>query len=67
MRKRYEETGDGGAIWDGHFAIREKEAFIVQQLDNLAALPPTGFMVGFFPIKLVGTSAVPARVVAFLD
>lgn len=67
MRQRYEETGDGGAIWDGHFAIREKEAFIVQQLDNLAALPPTGFMVGFFPIKLVGTSAAPARVVAFLD
>jgi len=67
MKRKFEETGDGKVVWDGHFAIREKEAFIVQQLDNLAALPPTDFMVGFFPIKLVGTSAAPARVVAFLD
>jgi kynurenine formamidase len=67
MKRRFEETGDGKVIWDGHFAVREKEAFIVQQLDNLAALPPTGYMVAFFPIRLVGTSAAPARVVAFLD
>ena len=67
MRKRFEETGEGSTIWDGHFAIQEKEAFIVQQMHNLAALPASGFMVGFFPMKLVGTSAAPARAVAFLD
>ena len=67
MKKKFQETGDKREIWDGHFAIREREAFIVQQLDNLAALPPTGYMVAFFPIRLVGTSAAPARVVAFLD
>ena len=67
MRKIFQETGDGKAIWDGHFAIQEKEAFIVQQMHNLAALPSKGFMVGFFPLNLVGTSAAPARVVAFLD
>ncbi|MFD0661215.1 cyclase family protein [Thermocatellispora tengchongensis] len=66
MRRAFEETGDPAQIWDGHFAIRDKEAFIVQQLTNLAALPPTGFTVGFFPLKLPRTSAAPARVVAFL-
>ncbi len=67
MKQAFAETGDKSEIWDGHFAVREKEAFIVQQLHNLAALPPTGYMVAFFPIRLVGTSAAPARVVAFLD
>jgi kynurenine formamidase len=65
MSKIFKQTGDSKAVWDGHFAIQEKEAFIVQQMHNLSALPATGFMVGFFPIKLVGTSAAPARVVAF--
>jgi len=67
MRAAYEATGDPKEIWDGHFAIADKEAFIIQQLDNLAALPPTGFHVGFFPLKLPQTSASPCRVVAFLD
>lgn len=67
MRKLFQQSGNGRAIWDGHFAIQEKEAFIVQQMHNLAALPSDGFMVGFFPLKLVGTSAAPARVVAFLE
>jgi kynurenine formamidase len=67
MRQAFAATGDQSEIWDGHFAGREREVFIVQQLDNLAALPPTGFMVGFFPMKLAGCSAAPARVVAFVD
>jgi len=67
MRRAFEASGDGREIWDGHFAVRDKEAFIVQQLDNLAALPPFGFTVGFFPLKLPRTSASPARVVAFLE
>ncbi|MCP5059312.1 MAG: cyclase family protein [bacterium] len=67
MRRAFTETGDPGEIWDGHFAGREREVFIVQQLDNLAALPPAGFKVGFFPMKLAACSAAPARVVAFLD
>ncbi|WP_329395604.1 cyclase family protein [Streptomyces melanogenes] len=66
MRRAFQETGDAGHIWDGHYAIQDKEALIVQQLVNLGALPPTGFMVGFFPLKLTGTSASPTRAVAFL-
>ena len=67
MRRAFRETGDRGEIWDGHFAGRDREVFIVQQLVNLAALPPSGFKVGFFPLKLAGCSASPARVVAFVD
>lgn len=66
MRRAFEKTGDKSEIWDGHFAGRDHEVFIVQQLDNLAALPPNGFKVGFFPMKLAHCSAAPARVVAFV-
>jgi kynurenine formamidase len=66
MRRAFRDTKNAAEIWDGHFAGRDREVFIVQQLDNLQALPPNGFKVGFFPIKLAHCSAAPARVVAFL-
>lgn len=66
MRKAFKETGDPSVIWDGHFAGREKEVFIIQQLTNLSALPVKGFKVGFFPLRLARCSASPARVVAFV-
>lgn len=67
MVRAYQDSGDPAQIWDGHFAIRDREAFIVQNLVNLGALPLAGFMVGFFPINLPRTSAAPCRAVAFLD
>jgi len=66
LHRLYEETGDPSQLWDGHLAIREREAFIVQQLRNLGALPPTGFKVAFFPLKVAGASASPCRAVALL-
>jgi kynurenine formamidase len=65
MRKAFLSTGDASQIWDGHFAGREREVFIVQQMAQLDELPPSGFKVGFFPLRLKGCSAAPARVVAF--
>lgn len=67
MARKFKETGDKSLLWDGHKAIVEREAFVVQQMTNLGALPLSGFMVGFFPIKLARCSAAPARVVAFVD
>ncbi|WP_340646041.1 cyclase family protein [Phenylobacterium sp.] len=67
MRKAFLATGNAGEIWDGHFAGRDREVFIVQQLDNLRSLPASGFKVGFFPLRLAGCSAAPARVVAFVE
>ncbi len=66
MAADFRRTGDRRYLWDAHKAITEREAFIVQQLCNLEALPSSGFHVGFFPIKLARTSAAPARAVAFL-
>lgn len=67
MARRFKETFDKAVLWDGHKAIVQKEAFIVQQMCNLGELPLRGFTVGFFPIKLARCSAAPARVVAFID
>jgi kynurenine formamidase len=67
MVEAFRRTGNRDEIWDGHFAIRDREAFIVQKLVNLGELPLSGFMVGFFPINLPRTSASPCRAVAFLD
>jgi len=36
------------------------------ELTNLAVLPAFGFEVAVFPLKIVGASAAPARVVAIL-
>ena len=38
-----------------------------ERLANLDQLPATGFTVACFPLKLVGGSAAPARVVAIID
>ncbi|MFE4360347.1 MULTISPECIES: cyclase family protein [Streptomycetaceae] len=66
MARKFHESGDNSVLWDGHRAGREREVFIVQQMTNLAALPPSGFRVAFFPIKIARASAAPARVVAFV-
>jgi kynurenine formamidase len=66
IRRAFRETGDRATIWDGHFAGRDAEVFIVQQLHNLAGVPAYGFKVGFFPLPLARCSASPARVVAFV-
>jgi kynurenine formamidase len=66
MKEAFQKSRDKRDIWDGHFAGRESEIFIVQQLVNLAALPANGFRVAFFPLRLARCSAAPARVVAFV-
>jgi kynurenine formamidase len=58
MAKKFKETGDKQALWDGHKAILLKEAFIVQQMTNRGALPLSGFMVGFFPKLLLVKSGI---------
>jgi kynurenine formamidase len=66
IRRAFRDTKDRSTIWDGHYAGREKEVFIVQQMHNLASVPASGFKVGCFPLPLARCSASPARVVAFV-
>lgn len=39
----------------------------IERLCNLGALPQTGFKLCCFPLRIVGASAAPARVVAILE
>ncbi len=59
------EAGEPGIFWEAHQA--DLPYAQIERLANLGALPPTGFTVACFPLRLVGGSAAPARVVAILD
>jgi kynurenine formamidase len=66
MRK-YSETRDASLIWEGHKAGREIGYCHIEKLHNLEALPPTGFTVCCFPVKVRGGSAGWTRAVAIVD
>jgi len=59
-------TGDATLFWEAHRVGQRRPYWHMEQLVNLAALPPNGFEVAVFPLKIVGASAAPARVVAIL-
>ncbi len=53
-----------GVFWAAHQS--DVPYSQIERLVNLAALPPFGFKVACFPLKIQGGSAGPARVVAIL-
>ena len=65
--KKAKETKDPDLFWEAHLVGRDREYLHMEQLTNLKSLPLTGFKVAVFPLKIVGASAAPARVVAILD
>ncbi len=67
MRAEYARRRDPRAIWPAHYAGREREYCQLEKLANLGALPPTGFTVACFPIRLTGTSAAWVRAVAIME
>ncbi len=66
-RKRFAETGDAGLIWEGHKASRDIGYCHMEKLTNLDLLPPFGFKVCCFPVKVAAASAGWTRCVALLD
>lgn len=58
------ESGEAGIFWAAHQA--DLEYCQIERLANLRELPPTGFTVSVFPLRLVGGSAAPARAVAII-
>jgi kynurenine formamidase len=58
-------SGETGVFWAAHQIDLAYSQ--IERLVNLDQLPPTGFTVACFPLKLIGGSAAPARVVALLD
>jgi kynurenine formamidase len=63
-----EETraaGRAGIFWAAHQVDLAYSQ--IERLANLDRLPPTGFTVACLPLRLVGGSGAPARVVAILE
>ncbi|SEC53896.1 Kynurenine formamidase [Tenacibaculum sp. MAR_2009_124] len=65
--QKAKETNNAELFWEAHLVGKDKEYCHMEQLVNLDALPLTGFKVAVFPLKIVGASAAPARVVAMLE
>jgi kynurenine formamidase len=59
------QSGEQGVFWAAHQADLPYSQ--IERLCNLGALPTNGFTVACFPLRIVGASAAPARVVAILD
>jgi kynurenine formamidase len=57
-------SGRPGIFWAAHQADQPYSQ--IERLANLDRLPPNGFTVACFPLRLIGGSAAPARVVAIL-
>lgn len=58
------EKREKGVFWAAHQADRPYSH--IERLVNLDKLPPSGFTVSCFPLKIKGGSAGPARVVAII-
>ena len=58
------ETGNPGVFWAAHQA--DISYSHMERLVNVSGLPPFGFKVSCFPLKIKGASAGPARIVALL-
>jgi kynurenine formamidase len=66
-QKRYAATKDPKLIWEGHKAGREIGYCHLEKLHNLEVLPPAGFRVCCFPVKVRAGSAGWTRAVAFVE
>jgi len=60
------ESGDNTLFWEAHRVGQRRPYWHMEQLTNLGMLPPQGFEVAVFPLRIVGASAAPARVVAIM-
>jgi kynurenine formamidase len=58
------DRDEAGIFWAAHQA--DLPYCQIERLVNLDALPPHGFKVACFPLKIVGGSAGPTRAVAIL-
>lgn len=67
MKEEFQRTGDGSKIWEAHFVGIEREYLHIEKLANLDLLPPHGFTVFCFPVKIRGGSAGWVRAVAMID
>lgn len=65
--ERYRATKDRSVLWPAHFAGREREYCQLERLANLHLLPPYGFRLNCFPVKITGAGAGWTRAVALVE
>lgn len=65
--EEFRKTGNKALIWEGHFAGIEGEYYQMEKMANLDKLPPHGFMVYCFPIKIYKAGAAWIRPVAIVE
>lgn len=66
-KEKFLESGDASLIWEGHKAGRDIGYCHLEKLHNLEVLPPDGFTVSCFPMKIRAASAGWTRAVAIFD
>ena len=66
MADEFSKTGEKSLLWEAHFAGIEREYCHLEKLANLELLPPYGFKIACFPVKIARASAAWARVIAIL-
>jgi kynurenine formamidase len=64
---KYQATRNAALIWEGHKAGRHIGNCHLEKLHNLEVLPPDGFQIACFPVKIRTASAGWTRAVAILD
>lgn len=67
VAEEFSRTHDSSIIWEGHFAGIDRGYCHMEKLAGLDQLPPFGFQVACFPIKIQGASAGWVRPVALLE
>jgi kynurenine formamidase len=66
-KEKYLVSGDSSLIWEGHKAGRDIGYCHLEKLHNLEALPPAGFTIACFPMKIRAASAGWTRAVAIFE
>lgn len=67
MAKSYAQSKDPSVIWEGHRAGLKVPYCQIEKLHNLEVLPPIGFEIACFPVKITGASAGWTRAVAIIN
>ena len=65
--RRFAQTQDPSIIWEGHKSGREIGYCHIEKLHNLEDLPPSGFKIACFPVKIHQASAGWTRAVAIFE
>ncbi len=67
ITEEYAREGDASIIWEAHYAGIEQPYCHLEKLANLSELPPHGFKVACFPVKITGASAGWCRPVGLVE